>query len=156
MSSRDRKPVSVDDGHGMTIARTPPPAFLFPINDVKDLNGLRRTHRLRPAAARRRVSKRDPGQCQPLCDPIRKARFRAQRSPRGPQGHAPSVLGDSIEGAETRPGPAENQALIVRFRFAVAGCSRPEEARVLSMLRWSRKRHREVAPAARADHAAEI
>src|SRR5665213_2921365 len=85
-----------------------------------------RTRRLRPAAARRGVSIRDPSDCQsPRPINLRKRLNFERKNRPGPPGHAPSVLGDSIEGAETMSSARENQDLFVRgLRPAATRASR--------------------------------
>ena len=74
---------------------------------------MRRTRRIRPAAARSGVSIRAQLDCQPTCAPSKIRQDESAKVAPGPPGHAPSVRCDSIEGAEGRPTSREDQGQFV-------------------------------------------
>src|SRR5438477_11294142 len=125
MSSRDRILVSVV----LMVWLAPRPGhrrrrFSFQINDVKDLNGLRRTRRY--ARRQRGGASLDarPESVNRFANYSRSVWFRAQRSPWGRRGIAHQSFGESIEGAEDRPRASENQEiyrLLRAFRRARVG-----------------------------------
>ena len=102
--SRDRSHSQRRDRVVSSIARTPPPAFLFPNQRCQRPDRLSPTPLFSAGGRRRRLSSGRPFGCQSVlsdffaapCFP-KKSRNLAQKSLRGCQGKPPIVRSDSIE-----------------------------------------------------------
>jgi hypothetical protein len=99
------------DGLVRTIARTPPPAFLFPIQRFQRPDWETQTRRC--ARRRRRGASLDarPGSVNRFVNYSRRLWKRAQRSPWARRGLPHQSIGVSIEGAEDTLSASEKQDL---------------------------------------------
>ncbi len=124
-----------------TIARTPPPAFLFPNQQCQRPELLQQPHRLTPGGRRRRVSSRLDLSCQSSVSGCfrlgPKPESKDKITPRPPEGLPHEVRCDSIELRKIVAKPTNSKR---RFRLKL--CSPApvsERGRLLSPLSGMRK-----------------
>lgn len=111
VSSRDRRIRQRRDSLVRTVARTPPPAFLFPIQRCQRPDRLPPTPLFSAGGRRRRLSSGRPLECQSvvsdfLAAPRELPELGAKTAPGPPRGIPQKVRSDSIEARENiHPGP---------------------------------------------------
>lgn len=129
VSSRDRSHSQRRDSVVSTIARTPPPAFLFPNQRCQRPDRLSATPLFFAGGRRRRLSSDRPLSCQSafsgFCAAPWKPGFWPQKPPRAAEGLPSCVRSDSIEAREnTHPSEKIKCLSASSFRSVVCAPSR--------------------------------